>query len=55
MKSPGAKVECEVHDGREPILGLRSQHRAVAQRGGERHLQNLGEVGLGLAFPDRRV
>jgi hypothetical protein len=43
LETPCSKVEREIHNGRESPFGFADQQRAVAQRGGKRHLQ-LGAV-----------
>lgn len=53
LQPSGAEVEGEVDDGREPPLGLGSQHRAVAQRSGEGCAQILTQVNLTLFLVDR--
>ena len=55
LQPPGAEVEGEVHDGREPPVGLGGQHRAVAQRGGQRGGQVVRQVALCVGLRDRWV
>ncbi len=55
LQPPCAKVEGEVHDGRKSPFGLGGQHRAVAQRCGERRLQVARQIDLGFGLRDRRV
>ena len=55
LQASRPEVEGEVHDGREPPLGLGGQHRAVAQRRIQRRHEVCGKVALGLNLPDRRV
>src|SRR5690606_18103301 len=49
------EVEGEVHDGREPVLGLGGEYRTVAQRGIECGAQVLAQEGLALFFGDGRM
>ena len=55
LQTTGTKVEGEIHDGSEPALWLCGQHRAVAQRRGERRLQVARQIDLSFCLRDRRM
>ena len=49
------KVKSEVNDGRKSPFGFGGEHRAVAQRRGERRLQVVRQIDLGFGLGDRQV
>src|SRR6218665_2684991 len=54
LQTPSPKVEREVHNGRKSPFGFGGEHRAVAQRCGERRLKVVRQIDLGFGLRDRR-